>query len=101
MHGRPSRTSLALEPYGSALMCTGPQSSEDLLKSHIEKYCSILNLVYSGNNSNGSIISKVSLNASKYIFRTYSFIIKCSTRSSDYFNLSRWRKICKLLRDAK
>ena len=26
MHGRPIRTSLGSEPYGSALVCTGPKS---------------------------------------------------------------------------
>ena len=26
MHGRPIRTSFGSEPYGSALVCTGPQT---------------------------------------------------------------------------
>ena len=33
MHGRPIRTSLGSEPYGSALVCTGPK------RAYIESNC--------------------------------------------------------------
>ena len=41
MHGRPIRTSLGSDPYGSALVCTGPKTTSDSrrLSAAFEKWC--------------------------------------------------------------
>ena len=77
------------------------QSRYNLLNNHAVKFGAIQTLQYSGNNAYRNLTSNVSLKTFNYDFRMYSFMTNYSTESSHYFNLFRWGKMCRPLRDAK